>query len=55
MSLVLQLLDWEAHQKHDPHSKKCMFMTIPFFPKVDPGLMFGERYSLDSVRNIQPV
>ena len=52
MSLVLQLLDWEAHQKHDPHSKKCMFLTIPFFPKDDPGLMFGERYSLDLVRNI---
>jgi hypothetical protein len=23
-----------------------------FFPKVDPGLTFGERYSLDLVRNI---
>ena len=52
MSLVLQLLDWDAHQKHDPHSKKCMFLTIPFFPRVDPGLTFGERYSLDLVRNI---
>ena len=52
MSHVLQLLDWDAHQKHDPHSKKCMFLTIPFSPKVNPGLTFGERYPVDLVRNI---
>jgi hypothetical protein len=38
MSLKLQLLDWDAHQKHDSHNKKCMFPKNPFLPNVTPGL-----------------
>jgi hypothetical protein len=38
----LQLLDWEAYQKHDSHNKKFIFSKIPFLPNVTPGLAFGD-------------
>ena len=40
--MLLQLLDWDAHQKHDSHNKKCMFSKIPFLPNITPGLTLGD-------------